>query len=70
MEGVKESLNEFLIWVLEIIDHWTYKYETFKNTVHHIPGEELVNTYILIFLSGMIAGIGLSLIILWIGRHS
>ena len=70
MEGLKNSLHAILMWFLELMDSISYKYETFKNTVHTIPGDVLMNQYILYFTGGMIAGIGLSLIILWIGRRT
>ncbi len=70
MEGLRNSLYKIWVWILETIDSMSYKYETFKNTVHTIPGDVLLNTYILYFISGMIAGIALSLIILWIGRRT
>ena len=70
MEEIKEWLLTFWYWLLEFIDGKIYKYNEFKNTIHSIHGGDLINSYALYFIGGMAAGIGLALIILWIGRRS
>jgi hypothetical protein len=69
MDGFKRSLNEIWMWIINFIDQTIYDFNTFKNTTHQIHGEELLSTYILYFISGMIVGVGISLVIVLIGKR-
>ena len=67
MEGLKQSLLKIWQTILEIINNKMTDFETFKNTMHTIPGDELFNTYAMYVTFGMIIGITISLIVIWIG---